>query len=198
MYLRLIFLIALAVTVNSCQMENSILPLAKFTATNVGCTVPCQVNFLDASENTGVYQWNYTWKFVDSTSHFSTVQNPVFSFKKAGTYKILLTISNPKYGESTSESVVTVVAPASADFSYQLDSLSSRDMIKATFINQSVDTKSYHWQFGDGQISTDKSPIHEYTRLEKDTLYTITLTSTPNVGEAKVKEKNINITRKKK
>jgi PKD repeat protein len=49
-----------------------------------------------------------------------------------------------------------------------------------TFTNESTDANSYAWDFGDGETSTEASPVHIFPALGK---YTITLTATGSGGE---------------
>ncbi len=48
---------------------------------------------------------------------------------------------------------------ANFEFSYFDDS----DPAKVSFTNLSTDADTYRWEFGDGNISTDKDPVHTYT-----------------------------------
>ncbi len=43
-----------------------------------------------------------------------------------------------------------------------------------TFINQSINATSYHWDFGDGNTSTEVNPKHTYQNAGT---YTVTLTA---------------------
>lgn len=61
-----------------------------------------------------------------------------------------------------------------ADFSYQITDLSS-----VLFINNSVHSTSYNWDFGDGSTSADNQPEHIYTQ---NGAYTVTLTATDDNG----------------
>ncbi len=57
-----------------------------------------------------------------------------------------------------------------ADFTYRIES----GLNEVFFINKSVDSDSYFWDFGDGNFSTDKFPTHNYMSNGN---YTITLTA---------------------
>ncbi len=61
-----------------------------------------------------------------------------------------------------------------AGFSYTIDGL------VVTFANSSTDADSYVWNFGDGNTSTEMSPVHTYADYG---LYSVTLTATSEGGE---------------
>lgn len=62
-----------------------------------------------------------------------------------------------------------------ASFDYEADGL------EVTFTNKSTNATSYEWDFGDGQTSTEQSPVHTY---EAFGVYTVQLTATGNGGTA--------------
>jgi len=47
-----------------------------------------------------------------------------------------------------------------------------------TFANESERATSYHWDFGDGNSSTDENPTHSYTNDGVERVYMVTLTTT--------------------
>ncbi|MFH0761075.1 MAG: PKD domain-containing protein [Bacteroidota bacterium] len=64
-----------------------------------------------------------------------------------------------------------------ADFTFTVDGL------VATFTNASTDATTYVWDFGDGQTSTEASPVHTYADYG---LYSVELTATGEGGEGTV------------
>lgn len=63
-----------------------------------------------------------------------------------------------------------------AVFTYEVEELT------VTFTNLSTNADSYTWEFGDGQTSTEKNPIHTYA---ENGTYNVVLTATNKDGEAK-------------
>lgn len=61
-----------------------------------------------------------------------------------------------------------------ANFRYEDDGLT------VTFINTSKNADVYAWDFGDGQTSTEKSPVHEYAAAGE---YTVKLTASNKAGK---------------
>ena len=62
-----------------------------------------------------------------------------------------------------------------ADFSYTATN-SSKAPCEVTFTNKSLNAAGYHWDFGNGQTSTEENPTVSY---DTPGLYTVTLTCTP-------------------
>lgn len=158
---RLSFLILLLFW--GCQMEEPAQPVAKFTVSNDNCIGPCTVSFTDASENTSVYTWTYSWDFGDGST--SLEKNPVHNYKGAGNFIVKFTL-NGKYGSAAyTDTVVIKTIPIPkpvAGFTiikgeYEVDK-------KITFTNTSKNAVTYKWEFGDGSKSAELSPEHQYLK----------------------------------
>ena len=61
---------------------------------------------------------------------------------------------------------------ATARFSYEVD---ADNYLKVTFTNESVNADTYAWDFGDGNSSTDESPVHTFAEVGT---FTVMLTAT--------------------
>jgi PKD repeat protein len=66
-------------------------PVAQFTLTPTGGTLPLKVTFTDTSTSV-VPITSWAWDFGDGTT--SNLQNPVHIFQIAGAYPIHLTVTN--------------------------------------------------------------------------------------------------------
>ncbi|HYH10595.1 MAG TPA: PKD domain-containing protein [Thermoanaerobaculia bacterium] len=140
-------------------------PVAKFAFTVTGK----QANFVDQS--TGATSWS--WDFGDGSQ--SSERNPVHTYASAGSYTVVLTVSNTA-GSSQASQVVTVAAgtPPEAAFAFEVAGF------QANFVDKSKGTPtSWLWNFGDGTTSTQQNPIHTYKAAGK---YTVTLTATNENG----------------
>ena len=85
--------------------------------------------------------------------------------------------TNFTYGE-TEDYIVNIVAPGPPQSDFTTSSTSScSGWIQ--FENLSVNETSYLWNFGDGNTSTEESPLHQY--LNEGT-YTVSLITTNNQG----------------
>jgi PKD domain len=79
-------------------------PHADFTAVAAGGRTPFKVQFID--ESSGVIT-SRSWDFNNDGIPDSSAKNPVYSYQKAGTYKVTLTVGNSA-GTSTKTHYVTV------------------------------------------------------------------------------------------
>lgn len=70
-----------------------------------------------------------------------------------------------------------------ASFQLQVD---ATNFLQVTFTNFSQNATSYTWDFGDGNSSTDESPVHTYAEGGS---YTVVLTATNDAGSATKSEK---------
>ncbi len=98
------------------------------------------------------------WTFEGGTPASSTEAVVDVTYSESGIYSVILEIS--RAGETvrdTLQNAVTVLDPPRSNFSfsYQTDN-------KVKFTNLSTDATSYLWDFGDGNTSTEFSPVHEY------------------------------------
>lgn len=82
-----------------------------------------------------------------------------------------------RYGEFEDYTIIirnTTFLPV-ASFSYSVQTCSNQ----VKFTNSSTYGTSYSWDFGDGETSTDKNPLHSYSAGET---YVVTLTTINNLG----------------
>lgn len=68
-----------------------------------------------------------------------------------------------------------------ASFQYQAD---ATDFLKVTFTNYSQNASTYNWDFGDGNTSTDESPVHTFSQAGT---YTVKLTASNASGTQSTK-----------
>jgi PKD repeat protein len=126
----------------------------------------------DAYGGNGEYTWY--WNFGDQTMD-STLQNPVHTYTKPGTYIATLTVKSD--GETATDTVQVIV--------YDIDEL----FVNINDFNTIVGTETMFtasitggtppytiiWDFGDGATSQENNPIHIYNNPG---IYTITVTIT--------------------
>ncbi len=145
-------------------------PYNGFTFNNIdSCNGILQFNAYSNLSGTVQYQWD----FGDGQS--SSLQNVTHNYAiKNRQYNVTLKIINntncasPIYKSN-------IVIPQGILVNLQFDSFSNCDSNKVVFINKSFSEpnfSNYLWQFGDGQTSTLKNPIHNYSSAGN---YTITL-----------------------
>lgn len=146
-------------------------PVAGFTASPTAGCGPLTVQFANASSANAV---TFLWDFPGGTPDNSTEENPTVTYDAPGTYTVTLTVTNAAGSHSTTQTeYVTVYENPSAEF------VSDVNGATATFDNDSNNADSYHWDFGDGNESTEENPAHTYA---EDGTYTVTLTATNPCG----------------
>jgi len=147
-------------------------PVALFDVSPpISCTLPATVQFTDQS--LGADTW--TWDFGDSTS--STLQNPTHTYTQAGSYTVILRVYNASTDcDDEAEFVITIPEPE-ADFI--VANPNGCTDFTVFFGNDSRDTETYQWDFGDGNTSTDENPSHTYTQAG---VYNIRLVATDSLG----------------
>lgn len=96
------------------------------------------------------------WDFGDG--HHSTVQNPVHTYSESGNYLVTLK-SSDDYGCS-SVSVKNIYAGVTIPVFNIAENACIHD--SAAFLSNMVNYDSYLWDFGDGDFSTEESPVHVF------------------------------------
>lgn len=137
---------------------------ADFSYNNVG------YNYTFANTSSGTYDFVH-WQFGDG--EVSILPSPMHTYSGDGFYNVTLTIGNSATQcIDVYESIIVVGDPINgciADYSY----FPIPGTNKIQFLNNSAGAiEQYTWNFGDGQISGDMNPIHEY---EKSGFYTVCL-----------------------
>jgi len=139
------------------------------------------VTFRDLSTDSDGEVVSWQWDFGDQTA--STDQSPVHTYAAAGDYQVTLTVTDDDGATDSGTQTVSVGTPVNlppvADFSAEVAGLS------VTFTDLSTDPDgsiiSWYWEFGDGSISLDRSPVHTY---EISGTYSVTLTVVDNYGSS--------------
>lgn len=132
-------------------------PKAAFVASPTAGSVPLKVGFTDQSQGM-VTAW--TWDFGDGQR--SNEQNPVHTYWAAGTYNVILTVSN-EYGSSdiTKNQYVTVTGDLAAQFTASPSA--GKAPLAVLFTDKSTGSPtSWSWDFGDGITSPEQYPSHTF------------------------------------
>jgi len=144
------------------------------------------IQFNDSSYDPDGTIVNYTWDFGDG--NLSYERNPAHGYADNGSYVIVLTVRDDD-GDSNEISqgiAVSNVIPC-ANFSY------SKNYLQVHFIDESFDSDgfiiNYTWDFGDGNISYERNPVHGYSSSGN---YNITLAVKDNDGDTDNMEETIN------
>jgi PKD repeat protein len=123
----------------------------------------------------------YYWDFGDGTTSFNPT--PVHNYPGIGTYTVTLTVTDNDGATDTTTTTVEVYnTPPVAEFTYDQPSPEFCEPIHfydASSDSDPCDTLIHYWDFGDGQTSTDISPVHTY---DASGTYSVTLTVTDGYG----------------
>ena len=143
-------------------------PVASFGFRPASPVAGQSVLFTDESEG-NVASWS--WDFADGTT--GAGKEARHAFGKAGSFHVVLTVTNASGSDTAGE--VVEVAPADAlvaDFAFTPAEPAAGEAV--IFADTSVGTPdSWSWSFGDGGTSMIRFPVRKYARAG---VYTITLT----------------------
>jgi len=162
--LQSIILIGFIIFLSGCKKKSESVepphpkPVAKFSflITNSG-TLPCTVNFTDSSKNANTYHWDF------GDGNTSNLQNPTNNYASAKTYNVKLVVSNDYGKDSVVKTVTIAQGKPKANFTFTISNPQTLPVV-LTCSNTSVGSNlSYLWSFGDGNTSTQASPINSYT-----------------------------------
>lgn len=120
------------------------------------------------------------WRFGDEGS--SVLPNPTHRFTTPGAYVVTLNVTDTDRQQSETSLIITVGnAEPVPDFDFWPKIVTTQTMV--AFTDESTDTDgsitSYAWDFGDGDVSDDRNPIHKFNASGA---ITVTLTTTDNLG----------------
>ncbi|HOT02893.1 MAG TPA: PKD domain-containing protein [Methanolinea sp.] len=141
-------------------------PVADFIATPTSGSTPLAVQFTDQSSNNPTsWKWEYR-KGTGSWTQFSIAQSPSYTFTAIGTYSIRLTATNAAGSHSQTRMHYITVTPLRKPIAlFSQDKVTGRVPLTVSFTDRSLfNPTEYLWNFGDGGTSTEKNPVHTYTR----------------------------------
>jgi PKD repeat protein len=161
----------------TANMNNSSTPVADFNVSSTSGNAPLNVSFTDNSTNATSWYWN----FGDGTN--STEENPNHNYTTEGNYTVILAVSNTNGWSAKTQNITVQNGLPVVDFSAD----NSTGSVQFTDLSQNA--TSWSWDFGDGETSTDESPLHTYSAAGN---YTVTLTaSNENGSVSKISEINL-------
>lgn len=149
---------------------------ADFSGNTTQGPPPLVVAFSDASSGqTGGWHWDF------GDGNRSLEQNPVHTYAAPGSYSVTLTVHNPwqRSGIRKGDLISVGSAPVPG-FSLNLTSGPAPLMVQFTDETAGLPT-SWEWEFGDGESSAEKDPIHRYDHAG---MYDIHLTVSSLFGNA--------------
>ena len=128
-------------------------PNALFEPDSIGCP-PLEISFSNTSE----YADSYVWDFDDGT--FSTDENPSHIFYQSKEHHVKLAAFGLSGSDTTERIVFIHDLPQAVFTAYPTEAKNLKQIFK--FVNNSIKSSYYLWDFGDGNTSPDKNPSHIY------------------------------------
>jgi PKD repeat protein len=156
-------------------------PTASFSYTPANPAAESAVQFTDESLSaSGITAWS--WDFGDGAT--STDQHPSHIYASAGSYSVLLLVSEADGDASTTSQDVVVAPPnqppvADAGFDQAANEGVSVSFDGSGSTDPNGTIVSYTWSFGDGGAGSEATTNHTYA---DNGIYTVTLTVTDNNG----------------
>ena len=140
-------------------------PTANFSYYSFSRCSPRIVNFDNNSSNAT----SWLWDFGDGTT--STSEEPSHTYYDTGSYNVVLTVFSANGCSDVNEWVnMTTITKPVADF--RTTDTSGCAPFSTSFSDSSIDAVTWLWLFGDGDTSTQQSPVHTY---QNDGAYDVTL-----------------------
>jgi PKD repeat protein len=148
----------------------SSIPAAAFETDDTLICGPDSVHFRNLSNDADIY----TWYFGDGDSSYS--ENPVHYYQLPGSYTVTLLAADTTSGTDSTMTIIDfVVIHRAAHASFTMVQTGAN----VEFTNTSTDATGYSWDFGDGNVSILKNPVHTYLF---DGNYTVVLTAFDSCG----------------
>ncbi len=154
----------LVTTQNGCQADTTVLVIVDRPVANFLADTSCNNNithFTDLSvSNYEITSW--LWQFGDGESSISP--QPVHIYNQPGVYPVNLTITSQNNCVSSKYKPVYVLAAPTADFWFNNSNCSNQEIqfYDYSFLTGPGQINQWNWQFGDGDVSILKNPIHSY------------------------------------
>jgi gliding motility-associated-like protein len=162
-----------------------------FTDVNSGCS-PLDVSFHNLSSGADQYRWAFGDGSTSINSNSDFVYTYVNPLNISYTYEAQLHVSNMEGCQDTLKQTITVYPKPQAYF--DRSDTAACTPFAVSFANNSVNTFSSVWDFGDGSSSGNPNPNHTFqTPNLTDTVYTVQLIVTSNKGCTDTISKNITV-----
>ncbi len=103
------------------------------------------------------------WEFGDQD--VSMDQNPIHVYSESGEYQVKLTVKTELGTSFISTKNINILAPPFAFFN-QNELCNKTVIFKDNSFTRGSDVKLWMWDFGDGNFSLEKNPIHKFNKGE--------------------------------
>lgn len=137
--------------------------------------------------------YTYKWDFADGET--SDDKNPVHTFKNPGEYTVKLEVTNRCGQTKEAEKKITVIESCPS-FSIEINAEPEEGLVplevqfKALLYEKGKGSYTCTWDFGDGNTSTEKDPLHTYPTAG---IYQVILKVINECGTEKEAQKEIKV-----
>ncbi len=150
----------------------SLLPIASFQT--VGETADCATFSIEFESTSTNNPDEFEWVFEGGSPATSTMANPTVAYSEVGDFDVTLTVTNANGSNSiTMPDFVSVFDEPISAFTY------AENELMVSFVDGSIGGDIYAWDFGDGNMSDEVNPVHEYSA---EGVYIVELTVTNQCG----------------
>lgn len=144
-------------------------PVAQFESDTTQLCTGTRITFTNLSSYNAE---TFKWVFQGGQPETSTAENPTVLYDSAGTFNVELLAQNSRYQDLEKKvKYIQVDTPATADFTEDIDA----DSLEVEFTNETENARTFKWLFGDGEMSNQENPAHEY---DKDSIYEVQFITT--------------------
>ncbi|MGA9190006.1 MAG: PKD domain-containing protein [Methanosarcina sp.] len=158
------------------SVTNTLPPVAEFTANTTYGAAPLVVLFTDTS--TGGVPTSWIWNFGDGIDSKHTM-NATHTFTKPGNYTISLIAGNNAGNNKVMKPNYIVVTNPFPVANFSSNVTHGYPPLSIQFTDLSQNATGWNWNFGDGNNSTQRNPVHEYA---DPGIYSVNLTATNENG----------------
>ncbi len=131
-------------------------PVPEFNVTPDELQMP--ESTITLTNNTKGDNWDYKWSFGDDS--YSEAKHPgQHMYGVSGDYDIWLKASGANCSDSLLQSIIIYPTLPAIDYGPNSEGCPP---LEVQFYNNSVDAYTYFWDFGDGNVSSEKEPKHTY------------------------------------
>ncbi|MEO7315898.1 MAG: PKD domain-containing protein, partial [Ginsengibacter sp.] len=155
-------------TLSSSQRVNINGPKAAFTTSQNDAHLNSTIYFQNNTNNFNSSNTVYEWRFGDGSK--STDYYPSYTYKKPGTYDVMLIVSSATTGCRDTAYQKITIRDFNVNFSFQTSFVNASECtsLVARFQNTSNNFTNVKWDFGDGTTSVGNNyPSHIYKKPGK-------------------------------
>ena len=148
-----------------------------FAAVPSGGETPLSVAF--TNQSTGASIQSYRWEFGDGAA--SDLRHPIHVYTAPGVYTVALTAFGYGAVERREKTeFIRVFEPSHADFAADARAGAAPFTVHFTNLSQGENIAGFLWDFGDGEASLEREPVHRYATRGS---YAVQLTAFTKFGD---------------